>query len=99
MTIRTDRPLKPNRLVFDVLLAVAVTVSLGTSLILVLGRMLPPWGDLISVVVSIAAGLAILARRHGAKIIPIGAVFLLAMLLILMSIAVAFRLYRGPVEF
>jgi phosphoglycerol transferase MdoB-like AlkP superfamily enzyme len=85
---------------FDLLIAGVITLVLGTALMSLLGSESPSfWADLISIVVSIAAGLAVLARRRRATIIPVAAVFIpvLFALLALVHFAIAAR--HGRIDF
>ena len=87
-----DNQTTPGPLVVELALAAAVTPVLGGGLLLSLPR---PWGDLISVAVSIAAGVAVLASRRIPSIVPISVVYIFVMFVLLVFVAFGIAGRRG----
>ena len=86
------------RLAIDLLIAAALTVSVGTAMLWA-ERVLAPAVLLAGVVCSVATGLAWLWRRQRERFIPIASVFIVTMLAVLVYIGFRLALRRGPVEF
>ncbi len=68
-----NNPQAPAPLISELAVAAAITLVLGTGLLLSLPDY---WGDLVALATSITAGVAFLARRPRPNIVPISAVYI-----------------------
>ena len=89
-------------MVIDLMTAALVTLLLGLP-VFVWGQALPEgvWGLLVfvtSMIVSLGAGVAVLARRHRSRIIPIASIYVVVMFGVLVGVAFVIAWYRGQVE-
>jgi hypothetical protein len=86
-------------ILFDFLSIATLTVILGLTLMLLIDSQSErSVGTLASVIISIAAGLGVLVRRHRDRAVPIAALFLPLTFVLLMYASFLISWYRHQVE-
>lgn len=88
------------RLLTDLLLAATTTLALGIGSILAedfWGGRGSPW-ILLPILASVLAGVAVIAKRQRARVIPIASAYVIVMLGVLLYAALVIDWHRGRID-
>jgi uncharacterized membrane protein SirB2 len=90
---------QPSNRGTDFFIVTAATLTLCTVLMVGLPWLMPrAWGDRAAVTLSIGLGVIALARRHGKRSLPVIAVYVPAMIIFVMLVALQVAWLEGGVE-
>jgi hypothetical protein len=90
---------EPSNRGADFFIVTALTLTLCTVLLVSLPSVMPrSWAEWLALVLSTGIGVVVLARRHGARSVPVIAVYIPAMFILILLVTFQIAWHEGRVE-